>query len=705
MRILAILTAGALLCGQVARAQVELVDPDAPRPAPAPVQRQPRVIDQDTEGTGSDVDVDVDEGSDVAVKPVAQPQPRPKPEPVKEKRAEPPPPKSTAAPPITVERVTDADFHAAWEAWLSAANAKDVAAEQQTRQRLVELKERSGAGDLDVYAVGMLRAAFDAQARKDTGAAVEMALGATQLAPGLPAAWVDLGRVYFQSDPSEVGRYLGAWRQAASRTFADARYLRPLAGNAASALLLAFIAAALAVVAVLFLRRARSFFYDFHFFFPRVVARWQTAAFALVLLSAPLVFRLGLAAMLLVLFAASTLYLSTRERVVAVLFIGGLGVVPLLAGAVVARSAFAGTEAEDLYRIERGGPGLSAAVERLEALAREDRVGLVESSVLGRHFLRAGDLDAAARYLRRALALEPEDPAARVNLAVTLFLGGDLENPRAMLEPLRESGDAVALFDLGRFYQRRVVVYGDSAAGEVDRATSALVAARALDPDLPPASSDVPTGPVAANVYLRTKASSQAAVLAFADGAEAGARVRSQLSQLLLGTALEPMASLYPLLAALLLLGLGYLGPTLAVSKVCARCGGPVSRRGDPDLSPGSLLCTGCVNVYVRKSAVAPALKVRKQLEVTRHQQRSERLAWVLGAVWSGMGHVYGGATVRGALYGFFFALLVVAVALRRGLLRAPYEPLPSVVWLVPVGLALALLYLLTLRGLRRREG
>jgi hypothetical protein len=128
-----------------------------------------------------------------------------------------------------------------------------------------------------------------------------------------------------------------------------------------------------------------------------------------------------------------------------------------------------------------------------------------------------------------------------------------------------------------------------------------------------------------------------------------------------------------------------------------------VSRRDDPDVSPGSLLCTQCVNVFVKKNVAAPSLKVRKQLEVARYESRIEKLAWALGALWSGMGHVFSGATVRGALYGFLFALGVTAVVLRQGVLRAPYESLPALVWLVPVGLSLVMLYVLTLRGLRRK--
>ena len=65
----------------------------------------------------------------------------------------------------------------------------------------------------------------------------------------------------------------------------------------------------MAVVAVLFARRVAYFLYDFHFFFPKVAARWQTGALALVGLSLPMVFRMGIAPVLLAL-NSSAIYLG-----------------------------------------------------------------------------------------------------------------------------------------------------------------------------------------------------------------------------------------------------------------------------------------------------------------------------------------------------------------------------------------------------------
>jgi tetratricopeptide (TPR) repeat protein len=722
MRIRASLRTLVLVTCGVAWAQVELVDPDASRPeespAPSLKKRAPqRAVAPHGEGDDSEAvpGPAADEPDDTADLP------RPKLTPkvdagvknvrklapgTKDLFAAPPRPEEEKrpVPAITSTPVSDADFATAWLVWKKAAGSKDVKAEQAARQALLDVKVRSGADAVDLHAIGLVRAAAAAEAAGDSGAAVEMAMTASQLAPDLPAAWVGLARTYFKADPSEVGRYLGALVEAAARTLKDPCFVRPLVANLGTVALVSVVGVAVAVVAVLFLRRARYFFHDFHFLFPRAAARWQTTALAALLLAAPIVFRMGVAPALLALFAAVTLYLSVTERLVAVVLIGLLGAVPTLGELLVNQTAFADTRAEDLYRIERGGPGVGPLVERYEALSQADKADFPEHAVLGRYYLRRGQLELAAKHLRLALALRPDDVACKVNLAAALFFGGDLENSRAILESVQGSGNAAALFNLGRVYKRRIAVYGDMVASELDKANSALAAARDLDGSLPPLGSEELTQPTAGNAYLRTVPLARTELLALAKSPEAATRVRSQLTQMILGDVPEWAAPFFPLAVALMLLAFGFLGPALEAAKVCARCGRPVSRRDDPELSPGSINCTQCINVFVKKNAVAPSMKVRKQLEVARYESRLEKMAYGLGAVWSGMGHVFAGMTVRGTLYGFCFALAVVAVALRQGVLRAPYESLPALLWLVPLGLGLIALYVLSLRGLRRRQ-
>jgi hypothetical protein len=181
--------------------------------------------------------------------------------------------------------------------------------------------------------------------------------------------------------------------------------------------------------------------------------------------------------------------------------------------------------------------------------------------------------------------------------------------------------------------------------------------------------------------------------------------VRSQLAVMMTGDVSETAGMFYPLVISLVLLFVGTLSQTLGAARVCNKCGRAVSRRADPEVSDGSQMCTQCVNVFAKKNIAAPSLKVRKQLEVARYQSRIERTAYVLGVAVSGMGHVFAGWPVRGAVFGFFFLFSVIAFVFRAGVLRVPYEPLPLAVRLVPATLLFAVVYLLSLRGLRKKQG
>ncbi|MBM4784070.1 MAG: hypothetical protein GQE15_40895 [Archangiaceae bacterium] len=704
-----------LVVAATAFAQVELVDPDAPA---VRTQKKKPIEDVDPSDQPAPEDEEDTPTRRQPSTPKAGVVPGPRkpdagvPAPVaKDLKATPPPAEPTRPPDIDSHEVSDADLDLAWKVWREAneKSSSDMKAEQIARQRLLTIKEEIGASNMDTWAIGLLRAAEAHEVAGDSGGAVEIALSATQLAPDLPSTWVALARVYFRGDPSDVGRVFGALKNAVVTQVTDVRYGRSALADLITVLLFALVITTVVLLLVLAIRRGFYALYDFHFLFPRVASRWQTGALAFVLLSLPIVFRLGLVPVLLTAFFALALYLTVAERVVVAVLIGLLGVVPSIAELTVEHLAFPGTRAEELFLVERGGPGMEPFVAQLRTLSQEDKASYAELFALGRYELRRGQAEAAAKSFRKALTIRPNDPAARVNLGMALVITGDLENPRALFEEAGKAAPtmAEASYNLGRLYQRRVALYGDKVSGEVDRISQALFTARTLVPAYAQLSKDIEGTPrsLAANVYLQSVPLPLEEILVDARAPEAARRVKSQVLQLLMGEVNETLAMVYPGLLALLVLAFGFLSTTIQAARSCNKCGRPVSKRGDPYVSVGSLMCTQCVNVFAKKNVAAPSLKVRKQLEVARYQSRIERTSSILGIVCSGMGHVFAGFPARGTLYGFFFITLLTAIVLRNGVLRAPFEPLPLVLRMVPIGLALVLLYVFTLRGLRKKQG
>jgi hypothetical protein len=237
---------------------------------------------------------------------------------------------------------------------------------------------------------------------------------------------------------------------------------------------------------------------------------------------------------------------------------------------------------------------------------------------------------------------------------------------------------------------------------ELERGHAARDRANALDPSLA-RRVDPPEDDLAMNRYLLSPALPVSELDALA-GAEGQAdKVVEQLSAALVG---RPgwLSWLYPAAAAVALFGLGFASRSGAVSRACDKCGRPVCKKCDPDLPAQSELCAQCVNVFVKKNAVAAPLKVRKQLEVDRYQVRVSRLSYLFGLVCSGAGHVFYGLPVRGVAYAFLFLFVGFSVFYRQGVLRPPYASAPMLLRLVPLGLTFLAVYLLSLRGLYKRQ-
>ncbi len=704
-----------------ALAQVDLVDPDVKpktvrkpaRPAPAPrpgIEGEGDLGEQPIDlKPGESPEIDSPDTEEEEAKPVA---PVKAPVKVAPKKVEPVPFGPSPRPPVPAilpTKLTDADLDAAWDRWRVANQnqASDPKAEAAARADLVRLKNEIGASDLEPWSIAMLRAAEAHEAAGASSTAVELALSAVELAPNLPAPQFGLARAYFAADPSEVPRYFGTVKAGVMRLIFDPRYNRPLLGDVATALLFALALTGVLVLIVLLARRVRYFLYDLHFFFPRAVPRWQSAAIGLLLLSLPLVFRLGLVPSLLVAFAAVTLYLSFAERVVVTVLIGCIGCLPLLGQLLVRYTAFADTPAEQAWQLERGGTGTAAIAQEVATRAAEDKAGFGELFALGTYELHRGKLDLAIPRLEAALLKKPNEPRAQLNLAAAMMMTGDLENPAPLLKAAADAlpDSPAPHWNLARYHQRRVATLGiEGAATEVDEGNRQLGEARARDPSLTDRK-DPPNDKLYGNLYLMTVPMAHSDLVALTASPEAEARVRSQLTLMLLGDWNAPYAPFYPLGACLVLMAFGALSTRLQAARACSKCGTPMSRREDPEVGLGSGLCTACVNVFSKKGVVPPALKVRKQVEVARYQSRMDRAAFGLGLVCSGMGHVFRGLPVRGTLYAFLFLFAGVAFFLRDGVMRSPFEGLPAWLKILPLAVLFLGVYALSLRALFKKQG
>src|SRR5262249_51374016 len=151
------------------------------------------------------------------------------------------------------------------------------------------------------------------------------------------------------------------------------------------------------------------------------VARWQAGALLILVLLLPWVFRLGLLFPSLVLFAAVTLYIEAKERWLLAVLLAGACLIPPLAGALVQLTTFAGTPAEDVLQLERGGLEAAAAAANVQSRLETGRATYPEVYALARWELRRGKLESARKHAEKALGLRSGDARAQTLVGNVAF--------------------------------------------------------------------------------------------------------------------------------------------------------------------------------------------------------------------------------------------------------------------------------------------
>src|SRR5215831_1742899 len=255
-------------------------------------------------------------------------------------RPAPKPPPEHRPKPLLVSTATDKDLFAAWRRWQKGIHDPDAKLAEEAQGELLALKGDLGIADLDAFAIGFIRAAEAKVTLNDAGGAVALAGAAVELAPDLPHSHFMLARAYAFADPADVSRYVSELARSLRCLWMDLRHRRAALADLGICALLALLATASAVIGVLFLRVVRLLLHDFHHLFPKATMRWQSAVFVFVLLSLPLVLRMAPMPVLLVLFAASAVYISMRERVVASILVALVSLAPVGAGWIASASTF-----------------------------------------------------------------------------------------------------------------------------------------------------------------------------------------------------------------------------------------------------------------------------------------------------------------------------------------------------------------------------
>jgi len=554
-----------------------------------------------------------------------------------------------------------------WQRRRTAVREQDPgrarAAGLEIRETMLEL----GVESLPWFAVAEIREAERALQARAADDAVEHARFATELAPDLPEAHLALARARLAREPTRPLPALGALGAGLAAATRDPHTIRAFVADLAAAALAALFGAAVVTIALLFASHLRLFLHDFHHLpVVRSGTPVQATVLALVLVSLPLLFRLGPLAMLLTAATAVWLYLSTPERVTATVALLAFVAIPYLGQEAARVAAWQGTLADDVYELEHG----DAAPQRAAALeARAAAEGLPAPALqaLGRYHKRRGELAAARQLYEAAAASEARSGDVLVNLGNVQFLQGDMEAAKSSyLSAIDRGGSMSALaaahYNLSKLYLRLAAV---------EQSTEARKRAQQEDPDyLARNGSD---DDFRANRWLVDVSVPVERISELAGRDPAPRAVSEALRRRLAGPLERVSWPFLPLAVIAVLWGALAVASRLTPSRACERCGRPACHRCD---GVAAAICGQCVNVFYRQNVVDARDRMRKEAQVRRHAQWARILTRAMAVVGGGAGQIVSGRAPLGALLLFFLMFLGAVIWLWQGVLPPP-QPSP----------------------------
>jgi tetratricopeptide (TPR) repeat protein len=584
-----------------------------------------------------------------------------------------------------------------WEARRQALREQDAKRAREEEQKILAEKKELSLENLPALAAALGRESERAIAANVAPEAVARAELAVQLAPDLPAAHLWLARAHFARDWSGVKAVGGALMGAAKAAGRDPFTRRAMLGDLIGALLAGIFAAACLAVLVFFLRNARLSLHDFHHLFPSGASPAQTGLLALVLLCLPMVLNLGLFAVVAVALAASWLYLTAAEKVIASIALAAFAALPYGAMGASRLTELSGTLAAEVQEIEHGADAADATGRLAAQVAAGEKLPPLALVAVGRSLKRRGDLDGAQKVLARAIELDPRVPESHLNLGNVLLLKGDPDGAKtAYLAAVDRSTSNVAVlaaahFDLSKvFYRQAALDKGQEARRKAVTEDPGLADRVAAEDDLH------------ANAYL-VDAVLTAEQIESINAASTRPEAVAEQVRARLGGAVP--AGGWPwvpagFLAVLWLVSL--FSARIVPASACVKCGRPVCRRCD---GVGGGLCGQCVNVFVKKGVVDARDRLRKEVQVRQHAKRTLLLTRALAIIGGGIGHLAAGGAVRGFLFLAGMLACLFALWFAPGVLPAP---LPSP-WSGTLEAAVAIpvlvvLYALSLRRAFREE-
>ena len=545
-----------------------------------------------------------------------------------------------------------------------AAGDGSSALERAWREHPDDLQERVFQVRRQALEVGVWSfapAARALMAQGEAGSRLERARAAVALAPDLPAAHMELASaLWLEGDDA-----LAALRSVFGAAAAGLRHVEAsfwLVGSGLYLLAVALLVGGLVAMALAGISGMAHAAHDFGHAVPGPLPEFARFALLAAVLLVPLGLGEGLLGLALGLAAVAALTGGRSHQLGMAIAAAGIG----LGAYPVAQAAGAVLEAFPLDPVARAafsvGEGLATPVDlaRLEAAADDP----LAARALAGHARRHGRLAEADAHYQALLEAGASDAATLNNAANVRLDLGHVERAIGLYGEALAGGELpIVLFNLaqahGRGFQvedlNQIFARAQSVGGDLVAHLTALQGT-----DLDGFVVDYPLSPSAfwSRVWERVREGGGAAV---------AAELRARVAPGRLG---DDWRSFAAAAAAVIALG-SLIGALTSPSRWCARCGGRVCPRCDPQKATGRV-CAGCRRLFYQPEKTDRLLRMQRVEELQLRERRLGRVVAAVSVLLPGAAGLLSGSALRCWVGAVCFALAAAAWISRDGIVPDP---------------------------------
>lgn len=595
----------------------------------------------------------------------------------------PPPVLEEKAPPLSENQLRE---HI--EARARFLRAGDTASADAELALIFEIRQQLGVQNVVLASAELIHEAQLAEEQNNTKQALELAEAAAGLSPQLEEAHWMRARLYFSQSWTKLDLIFGAVGDLFAAKLGRFRNTISLLTNLAALIALALLATIAVFALVQLYKYVRYAAYDVSKWLPSWFGTGEVVMLLLMLIAAPLVFRFGIALTLVLALGAIYAYQSKRERAVSIFAWVLLAASPGLIWAVSPLVIFHGSNV-DAIESALSETFASSADTMLVNQSRAPGFDVIGSLALAHRHRVRGDVKAAEDEYRRALTIDPGNVVARNNLGTLLFLQGHEEAAQATFQAATQRGErAEPLLNLASMLVDQSLFEQANAQIELARKLN-----RNLTEHYTRVASSLPT-----REKLLSADTSQGPLwtLLFAADDDRKLAVTEQIFSLIGANTPLWMAPLFVAFIALFGVALVKRSERRPLCVPCPKCGVPADRD-----APASY-CDQCQSIFLKAIAVEPVLRLQKESEVIRYQQRRRWTERLLSIV-AGAGEIFAGRPIAGTLLVFLLVVALSVFKFNEGFIVNPWTvTFDQAAATLKMGAAIVFAALLTLISVRQ---